>query len=51
MQILQSCTYGNEELNGGGIWEPGFLGRKKGRSFAERPKSREETPKVGCGGW
>jgi len=25
-------------------------GRKKGRSFAERPKSREETPKVGCGG-
>jgi len=24
---------------------------KKGRSFAERPKSREETPKVGCGEW
>ena len=26
-------------------------GTKKGRSFAERPKSREETPKVGSGEW
>ena len=33
----------------GGV-EAGSPGRKKGRSFAERPKSREETPKVGSGG-
>ena len=47
MQILQGCIYGNEDLGYGSR----LLRTKKGRSFAERPKSREETPKVGNGEW